>query len=158
MEGCSIRDAALKLAHWFNVSDGGGASPPYAKQPAASEELVAERRRGEEATDDIVADAGNKPLGFALRNIDHFHPYLSARGITPEIASHFGVGLFSGKGSMSGRVVIPIHNCSGELVAYAGRSIDATEPKYKFRRAFTSRSSFGIFTAFLRSGERRAGT
>ena len=37
---------------------------------------------------------------------------------------------------MSGRVVIPIQTERGELVAYAGRSIDATEPKYKLPAGF----------------------
>ena len=41
-----------------------------------------------------------------------------------------------GKGSMSGRVVIPIENERGELVAYAGRSIDGREPKYKLPAGF----------------------
>jgi CHC2 zinc finger len=48
MEGCSIRDAALKLANWFNVPSGvGGTTPPDKKeavQPEASKQLVAERR------------------------------------------------------------------------------------------------------------------
>jgi hypothetical protein len=46
------------------------------------------------------------------------------------------VGFFSGKGSMSGRVVIPIENERGELVAYAGRSIDGSEAKYKLPAGF----------------------
>ena len=37
---------------------------------------------------------------------------------------------------MSGRVVIAIHNERGELVAYAGRSTDNSEPKYKFPAGF----------------------
>jgi DNA primase len=32
---------------------------------------------------------------------------------------------------MSWRIVIPIENAAGELVAYSGRSIDGSEPKYK---------------------------
>ena len=32
---------------------------------------------------------------------------------------------------MSGRIVIPIKNENGELVADAGRSIDGSDPKYK---------------------------
>jgi DNA primase len=32
--------------------------------------------------------------------------------------------------------VIPIHNPAGELVAYAGRSIDGSEPRYKFPAGF----------------------
>ena len=45
------------------------------------------------------------------------HPYLRSRGIKEETAREFGVGFFPGKGSMSGRVVIPISNERGELVA-----------------------------------------
>jgi len=37
---------------------------------------------------------------------------------------------------MQGRCVFPIHNAKGELVAYAGRSIDTTEPRYKFPAGF----------------------
>ena len=37
---------------------------------------------------------------------------------------------------MSGRVVIPIHNERGELVAYAGRAIDGSEPRYKLPVGF----------------------
>jgi DNA primase len=37
---------------------------------------------------------------------------------------------------MSGRVVIPISNERGELVAYAGRAIDGSEPKYKLPSGF----------------------
>jgi DNA primase len=136
MENCSIRDAALKLAGWFRVSSNGGASPPNKEvQPGDSEQLVAQRKDSEEG-EVTNTQSENKPLGFALK-IDHSpHPYLTDRGITPETASYFGVGCFSGRGSMHNRIVIPIHNERGELVAYAGRSIDNTEPKYKIPSGF----------------------
>jgi len=37
---------------------------------------------------------------------------------------------------MTGRIVIPSENERGELVAYAGRSIDGSEPKYKLPAGF----------------------
>jgi len=37
---------------------------------------------------------------------------------------------------VNGRIVIPIHNEKGELIAYAGRSIDGAEPKYKLPPGF----------------------
>jgi hypothetical protein len=52
-------------------------------------------------------------LNFRLKGIDYAHPYLAQRGIDPETAEYFGVGYFSGKGSMSGRVIIPIDNERG---------------------------------------------
>jgi DNA primase len=131
MEKCSVRDAGLKLQQWFNLAAHDGqqpGTPAPAEKSAATPQLVREE----------VGDRGepNKPLGFRLKDIDHGHPYLAGRGIEPETAEYFGVGFFSGKGTMSGRIVIPIENERGELVAYAGRAIDGSEPKYKLPAGF----------------------
>ena len=61
----------------------------------------------------------NPPLPFALK-LDPAHPYLAERGLGPELVELFGLG-FCSRGSMAGRICIPIHNELGELVAYAGR-------------------------------------
>ena len=67
------------------------------------------------------------------------NPYLAQRGIDPATAAEFGVGFYPGPGLMSGRIVIPIRNARGQLVAYAGRALDDRPPKYKvpvgFRKA-----------------------
>jgi DNA primase len=138
MENCSIHEAALKLHEWFlsatSTAPGIAAASPPAGQgtgTSATGKLVAEKR----------SDAGavvetNKPLSFTLQNVDSSHPYLRHRGIKPETAEFFGAGYFAGRGTMSGRVVIPIHNERGQLIAYAGRSIDETEPKYKLPAGF----------------------
>jgi hypothetical protein len=57
-------------------------------------------------------------------------------GILPETAARFGVGFYGGPGLMSGRVVIPIHDAHGQLVAYAGRSVDGMAPKYRLPSGF----------------------
>ena len=44
---------------------------------------------------------------------------------------------------MQNRIVIPIHNADGLLVAYAGRAIDGSEPRYKFPAGF--RKSLELF-------------
>src|ERR1039457_2412130 len=112
MEKCSIRDAGLKLQEWFGLSVGNDsqASAPTAKPAATGSELAREGRGQNNPSLDEGANGGqkgpNKPLGFELRGIDHEHAYLTGRGISKETAQHFGVGLFLGKGSMSGRVVI----------------------------------------------------
>jgi DNA primase len=126
MEKCTVRDAALRIQDWFEIGETGehqlAQKPPTGSQPAREEA----GERGEP----------NKPLPFRLKGIDYKHPYLAGRGIDPETAEYFGVGFFSGKGSMSGRIVIPIENEAGDLVAYAGRSIDGSEPKYKLPAGF----------------------
>ncbi len=46
---------------------------------------------------------------------------------------------------MAGRCVIPIANQGGEVVAYAGRSIDNAAPRYKFPAGFRkSRELFNL--------------
>jgi len=147
MEGCSLRDAALKLQTWFLVPAAGNSENQVGKEPHAEISAGKEPVGGGELVSENSATVGesecNKQLGFTLQKIDHAHPYLAERGITEETAREFGAGFFPGKGSMSGRIVIPIHNPTGELVAYAGRSIDTTEPRYKFPAGF--RKSLELF-------------
>ncbi len=125
MEKCSVRDAAVKIGEWFSV-DG----TDKKEGSAIVEKLAAS------PVEDKPDAVANKPLSFQLKSVDHGHPYLRERGLTAETIEMFGVGFFSGKGSMSGRVVIPIHNQHGELVAYAGRAIDGVEPRYKLPVGF----------------------
>jgi DNA primase len=117
MEGCSLFDAAQRLQSMMSPS------PPLASTPK-KKELVTERRNV------------SSPLNFKLTGIDCVHPYLAERGITEKTAVEFGVGFYAGPGLMHGRLVIPIHNADGELVAYCGRSVDQTQPRYRVPPAF----------------------
>jgi len=128
MEQCSVRDAAIKLQLWFLVPAAGKTRAPVGKEP--KHKSVSENGNG------VGESESNKPLTFTLQNIDHTHAYLGERGVAEETAKTFGVGFFVGKGSMHDRIVIPIHNPEGELVAYAGRSIDGSEPRYRFPAGF----------------------
>jgi 5S rRNA maturation endonuclease (ribonuclease M5) len=123
MEGCSIRDAALRLQDWSG---------------AAPERFIVPR----DSRPDPVASE-NSPLRFVLQYVDAAHPYLASRGVTPQTVRTFGLGLYAGKGLLRGRIVIPIHNAAGELIAYAGRAIDGREPKYRFPAGF--RKSLVLF-------------
>lgn len=138
MEKCSVRDAAVKIGEWFSVT-GEAPSETEKTKPAEAGGGVGE-----------TVATFNKPLTFQLKNVDTSHPYLAERGISRETTETFGVGFFSGKGSMSGRIVIPIHNGRGELVAYAGRSIDGSEPRYKLPTGF--RKSLELFNLHRVSG------
>src|ERR1043166_525504 len=118
MEGCSLFDAAYRLQSMT------GSSTSLASTPNRKE-LVTERRKV------------SSPLNFKLTGIDCEHPYLASRGITEKTAVEFGIGFYAGPGLMHGRLVIPIHNAEGELVAYCGRSVDQTEPRYRMPPAFS---------------------
>ena len=132
-ESVTLREAAFMLCDWFHLS--GGEKPadkdeptaPKAKQPTKAAKAKADAPSPEENTP-------NKPLGFTLQNLDTTHTYFAERGLSEATIAEFGLG-FCGKGSMTGRVVIPIHNGNGQLVAYAGRMPgkppDEETPKYK---------------------------
>jgi DNA primase len=121
IEGCSVRDAALRLQDWS------GTMPPRSPVPV----------------EDPSSWAPNAPLTFTLQHIDRRHPYLGARGLAAETIGTFGVGFYGGRGFLRGRVVIPIHDEHGALIAYAGRAIDGEEPKYRFPVGF--RKSLVLF-------------
>lgn len=139
MERCSVRDAAIKLQIWFLVPAAGNGSGTISKEHHTKSFVGKEPEPelvSKEKTDGEGESDSNKPLTFNLQNIDHAHPYLMERGVSVETSQKFGAGFFSGKGSMHNRIVIPIHNPKGELVAYTGRAINGSEPRYKFPVGF----------------------
>jgi DNA primase len=117
MERCSFFEAAQKLQKLTCSS-----SPLTSAR--TEKELVTERRRV------------SLPLKFRLTGIDCSHPYVAERGITEKTAREFGVGFYAGPGLMHGRLVIPVHNADGQLIAYCGRSVDQTRPRYRIPPAF----------------------
>jgi DNA primase len=118
MEGGSIREAALRLQEC-----GGNSS------------IMATAARGLTGRKLVTKKRVNPPLDFTLE-LDRRHAYLGRRGINGATADHFGVGYFSGRGLMSGRIAIPIHDDAGRLVAYCGRTVDGAEPRYRFPAGF----------------------
>ena len=150
------REAALRMQAWFSLA------PHRLKQPSRSahkrkrsaatrpdENDISTRRRApssetpEPATEREAAAPINPPLTFSSQHLDAGHPYLKARGLTDEVITTFGLGYFGGKGSMHGRIVIPVYDAAGQLVAYAGRwpgDPPEGEPKYKLPANFSKSS------------------
>jgi len=115
MERCTLREAALILQR---ASD----RPPI-ERPTL--QLVTRKSKVP------------LPLDFTLRCIDCTHPYLAARGIGIPTAQEFGIGFYGGSGIFSGRLVIPIHDERGALVAYCGRALEGgAQPRYRFPSGF----------------------
>ena len=113
----ALREAALQLQDWL---------------PGAATRR--ERPSRQRVTKENICD--NPPLRFTLRGVDGSDAYLAAREIQAGTAARFGVGFYRGPGLMSGRVVIPIHDERGRLVAYAGRAVDGRKPRYRFPAGF----------------------
>jgi DNA primase len=140
MERCSVYAAAKSIDEWFpRGRDNGTArtvgtaeSAPRVAAPASAEASV--------------ADGHNKPLAFALKDVNPAHPMIQERGISIGTAERFGVGFFPGKGSMAGRIVFPLHE-NGNLVGYAGRTtlpVSDSNPKWLFGKGLKKRFLYGL--------------
>ena len=123
LEGCGVREAAQKLVTGWNL--------------AAMDSHQRNNRRASCRQPTVTEKSKSlRPLGFRLRGVDGAHPYLTARGISTQTATEYGIGFYAGPGLLSRRLVIPIHDEAGQLVAYCGRSLDGAEPRYKFPAGF----------------------
>jgi DNA primase len=140
MEKVELRQAALLLRNWFlpspsDTPEQDQPAPPKPKEKAAK--LVREEKKGAGTVSPVEGEPGpgpiNPPLTFELKNLKPEHSFFTERGLAPATVAYFGLG-FCSRGMMAGRIVIPIHNQVGELVAYCGRAVDAKqaeEAKYK---------------------------
>ncbi len=77
----------------------------------------------------------NAPLDFELKELESDHLWLLETGLSATTMFRFGIGYCS-RGMLKGRVAIPLHDASGQLVGYAGQSVDSTsseaDPEYVF--------------------------
>jgi len=122
LEGCTVREAALKLQVWFGVGESGREEVP---EDSHAQAVEAEKQM------EPLAGPINPPLSFQLR-VDSSHEYGIGRGVSKETLEYFGAGFCLSKGTFASRFIIPLHSEAGELVGYAGRSIDDSEPRYLF--------------------------
>jgi DNA primase len=136
MESCSPYDAAKRVEEWFPAGSGNAATKP-AKE-------IGKNHAGPE--NPATAAGHNKPLAFALKDVDPSHPMIQERGISAETARAFGMGFFPGKGSMAGRIVFPLHE-GGNLVGYAGRTtleVSDANPKWLFGKELRKTFLYGL--------------
>ncbi len=136
-ENVGIREAALLIQDWFNVG------PLDARKPCSRNGNGYCPNNDAPAIPDV--ERTNPPLQFELRDLDYQHPYLTARGLSRTTIETFGIG-YCRTGWLSGWIAIPIHNATGDLVAYAGRWPGPPPeglPKYRQPKGF--RKSLELF-------------
>ena len=132
MEQCGLREAAMKLAGGLCRSLTPASSGP---RRGKSNWL----RTKERTLRRLVSFCGASTTGI---------PICMPAASMQETAAEFGVGFYGGPGLLSGRLVFPIHDHRGELVAYCGRSLDGAEPRYRFPAGFPkSRVVFNLHRA-----------
>ena len=86
-----------------------------------------------------VEELTNPPLDMVLSDLETDHPFFEQRGLSQQAIETFGLGKCN-KGIMRGRIVIPVHNQNGELIAYVGRHVEDDpgddSPRYRFPKGF----------------------
>jgi DNA primase len=149
MENVSIHAAALKAVEWFRLHfdplKGSSSEEEDETEAPKSNSSSKGNPRSKKPDSETEKITPNQPLKFRLEKLDHEHPYLRERGLTPETVKVFGIG-FCQKGMMADRIAIPISNAEGAVVAYAGRfpgEPAENTPKYRLPQGF--RKSLELF-------------
>lgn len=146
LENLSVVEAARRL------QDRMGAS---VRTPCSPEATGFKKKEGASGPWPNALRERNAELRFELHPLDRFHPYLRQRAVELYTATYFQIGWYSGPGTMQDRIVIPIHNRHGRLVAYTGRALKG-EPRYRFPSGFQkSLELFNVHRA-VQSGSRSA--
>jgi DNA primase len=113
LDGRTLKKVALELQATFCAKGG----KPAAKKPDTG-------KPPEPAAEQLELEVSvNEPLDFELKGLDRSHPYLAERGFGAETIAHFGLG-YCARGSLAGRIAIPLHDQDGSLIGYAGRVVD----------------------------------
>jgi DNA primase len=74
--------------------------------------------------------------------LQHDHPYLRKRNISPQLARYFQMG-FCQYGIMKNRIAIPVVDIQNRIVAYCGRAVEQNiYPKYLFPKNFNKSCHF----------------
>jgi DNA primase len=72
-------------------------------------------------------------VGFAPKSWNALLNYLTRKGYKPEVIKTAGLAVQGNKGhydTFRERIMFPIYDLKGDVVAFGGRSIDGSEPKY----------------------------
>jgi len=137
MEGVDIRQAGLLIQKWFGIVSGEDRKLAKEKEEVERSKINEKKAEPEEAA--------NPPLTFELKTLDSKHVYLKERGLKKETIKEFGLG-YCKRGLMERRIVIPIHNEKGELIAYAGRYPgDPPEGELKYKLPPKFKKSLVVF-------------
>lgn len=133
----SIRQAALTMKDWFGLNFSDKASFPIQSK-------IDEIKKTEITEAPTIKDEDqpvNKPVKFKLKNLNPNHEWFNERGILPETVKYFGLGLQEKGKTIPNRIAIPIHDHTGQLVAYCGRAVNKNQirkqGKYKLPANFS---------------------
>lgn len=80
---------------------------------------------------DVVQSFG---LGYSPDDWHALEKHLRSRGFSPEMAATAGLLVKNERGNIydrfRGRLMFPIHNLSGQVIAFGARTLDGNDPKY----------------------------
>lgn len=171
IENCGFRDALVKLhdmaglasvpspstARAVSRSEHAPSSPmtaptamvaPAPPPPPGASAIAAVTAPTSAKVDEVLAGqpAVNEAFGKELKGLRYDVPFLEQRGLSADRARFWGVGYCS-RGLMKGRIIVPIRNRAGEIVAYVGRSLKDDDPEGKWRFPKGFRKSLELFGA-----------
>lgn len=134
VNNADLRMGGFKLAEICDIDpspNSRGSSSPNTRETPVEKTMGTDRapkvKKQSPPPTEAKPEKENKPLTFTLK-LDSTHPYLAERKLSSETVETFGLGVCT-RGMMKGRLAIPVHKESGELIAYAGRWAEKDMPK-----------------------------
>jgi hypothetical protein len=115
--GAEVRGVARKLAEHFGI---GTPKVDTAKT---------DRRKESKVEPTVREERVNHPLDFELKGLDQDHPWFGDQGIGPETVRYFGLGMAQ-RGSLKGKLAVPLHDDAGRLVGYASARLEAASERF----------------------------
>lgn len=159
-EGIELRPAAKMVAEICGIATSDRSPSPNGKKlkkPEGKKHKNKKTKKAKPEPDPISGETDreleeldgepyNKPLTFELKNLITEHPWLEERGILEDEIKHFGMGIAQ-RGVMKDRLVFPIHDAKGNLVAYCGRYVGDDVPKdeAKYKQPTKFRKELELF-------------
>lgn len=114
--GLSFREAVERIAKSNNIQ--------VLYTDENSEEIAKRLKERDDAY--LVAEQRQKQFRLDLKDNQIAKDFIKSRNIKPETSRAFALGYDKRRN----RLTIPIHNSSGKLVGFTGRSIGGEKPKY----------------------------
>ena len=115
--GAEVRGVARKLAEHFGIG-----TPKV-------EAAKADRPKDSKVEPAVREERVNYPLDFELKGLDQDHPWFGDQGIGPETVRYFGLGVAQ-RGSLKGKLAVPLHDDAGRLVGYASTTLEAASERF----------------------------
>jgi hypothetical protein len=125
----------MSLFYCFRAKMGGDAIELACRVKGVSQKAAARLMQGGKAQGSVPVPQNETGVLKPLDYLQPEHGSVQGLGVSKETSLAYGAG-YSPRGIMRGRFAIPVHDRSGTLLAYCGRTVKNESPQLLFPNCF----------------------